>query len=281
VHEPLSVESGPLVMTVLPSLGGRVLQWTYFGQPILSGPDAHADNWGATYWTSPQADWGWPPVAAVDSGPYEVLPAEAGHLALASAPAQIGQRRFRIEKRFSPGPHATIDTEYRIVNLGADSFSMASWEISRVPPGGLTFFPTGSGVLTPIPPHGRLEPESDSGVSFYEHAGFLTGESLKAHADGQEGLLAHLVRGSNLLVLKLFQDSPPADQAPGEGEVEIFANLDGRYVEVEVQGPYVSIPPGGANSFSVRTSVVPVPPAVAADRHAVVALARAKAAELR
>jgi len=281
VHERLTVQSGPLVMTVLPGLGGRVLQWTYAGEPILSGPEAHADNWGATYWTSPQADWGWPPIVPVDSGPYEVLPAAAGQVALASGPAQIGQRRFRIEKRFSPGGPASIDTEYRIVNLGLDSFSMASWEISRVPPGGLTFFPTGSAVLTPIPPHGRLALENAGGVSFYEHAGFRTGESLKAHADGQEGLLAHFVRGPNLLVLKLFQDSPAVNQAPGEGEVELFANFDGRYVEVEVQGPYVSIAPGAASSFSVRTSIVPVPPAVAADRRALVALARAQAAELR
>jgi hypothetical protein len=282
VQKALSVKSGPLVMTVLPGLGGRVLQCSFDGRGVLTGPEAHPDNWGATYWTSPQADWGWPPVATVDSDPYEVLAADVpGGVVLSSAPARIGERRFRIEKRFSPRAHDCIDTEYRIVNLGEDAFSMASWEINRVPPRGLTFFPTGTRVETPILPHGELSFEEQAGVSFYDHLVFRAGESLKAHADGSEGLLAHWVRESSLLVLKLFIDSPPERQATGEGEIEVFANLDGRYVEVEVQGPCESIPPQGTSSFFVRTCIVRVSPEQAHDRTALVNLARATAAKVR
>lgn len=156
---------------------------------------------------------------------------------------------------------------------------MASWEISRVPPGGLTFFPSGAAVITPIPPHAELVLEEAAGVSFFDHAAFRTGASRKLHADGSEGFLAHVQ--ADLLFLKVFVDLPPERQAPGEGEVEIFANFDGRYVEIEVQGPYETIAPAGRTSWVVRTCVAPVPQALLADRAALVALARAKVAEIR
>ena len=267
-------------MTILPELGGRVQECAFAGKNLLSGPDAHPDNWGATYWTSPQADWGWPPVAAVDSEPYaQTEPRAGGEVLLASAPARIGHRHFRIEKRFVPRPHDCIDTEYTIVNLGEAPFSMASWEISRVPPGGLTFFPSGTRVQTPIPPHAELLLEEEEGVSFYDHATFETGPSRKLHADGSEGFLAHLA--GDLLVLKVFVDTPPEGQAPGEGEVEIFANFDGSYVEVEIQGAYESIAPRASSSWVVRTRVVAPSAAQLGDRKALVALARATAAEMR
>lgn len=285
MQTPLSVKSGRLALTVLPECGARVSQLTFDGRELLSGPEAHPDNWGATYWTSPQADWGWPPVVEVDSAPYEIVAAASPSEALlAGRPAAIGQRRFRIEKRFSARPEDCIDTEYRIVNLGSEPFAMASWEISRVSPGGLTFFPSGSNAITPIAPHAELVLEQELGVSFYDHAGFQTGLSRKVHADGREGFLAHLFPvgdGGDLLLLKIFPDSPPERQAPGEGEVELFANFDGRYVEVEVQGTYDTIAAGASSTFVVRTTVVPVPPGLRDQRPALVDLARAAVARVR
>lgn len=268
---------------MLPEHGGRVEKLTFAGRQLLSGPDANPDNWGATYWTSPQADWGWPPVAEVDSAPYAASTGP-GQLSLIGPPARIGERHFRIEKRFSACPHEGIDTEYRIVNLGDAPFAMASWEISRVPPLGLTFFPTGASMLTPIFPHAELLLEVEDGVSFHDHAAFVPGLSRKVHADGQDGFLAHIVTGhgqEDLLLLKLFVDSTPDRQAPGEGEVEIFANFDGRYVEVEVQGTYDTIAPAQVSSLRVRTVVLPVPPGLRADRPALVRWTREVAGRVR
>lgn len=270
VSTSLSLQSGRLSLTVLPQHGGRVQKWTFAGRELLSGPEANPDNWGATYWTSPQADWGWPPVAEVDSAAYTASE-DSAELCLIGPPARIGERRFRIEKRFSVCPNEGIDTEYRIVNLADSPLAMASWEISRVPPGGLTFFPTGASMLTPIAPHAELLLDLQDGVSFYDHAAFEPGLSRKVHADGREGFLAHVQPGQgqeDLLFLKLFADSLPERQAPGEGEVELFANFDGRYVEVEVQGTYDTIAPGQTSSLFVRTVVVPVPAGLRADRHA-------------
>ena len=67
----------------------------------------------------------------------------------------------------------------------------------------------------------------------------LTVRVLEA-ADGVGGFVAHAASG--LLFLKSFADVPPELQAPGEGEIEIYAN--NRYVEIEVQGPYAVIDAG-------------------------------------
>lgn len=273
------VESDSLKMEILPALGARVRSLRYQGTELLSGADQHADNWGATYWTSPQADWGWPPVAAVDTDAYGSLGVTGG-MAFRSQLAEFGGRRLHIEKHFRKAAGGTIDTEYVIENVGSSEFRMASWEISRVPAGGLTFFPTGTSEISPVPPHFELVMEKIEGTSFFDHAGFVPGKSRKIHADGSGGYLAHLAGG--LLLLKIFEDSQSEAQAPAEGECEIFANLDGKYVEVEVQGPYSLVKPGERSSFTVRTAVVELPQGLSrADRRGLRAFADSKVHLLR
>jgi hypothetical protein len=257
--EPLlSVHSHSLILKILAGKAGRVRSLEFMGTDLLSGPEVNPDNWGATYWTSPQSDWGWPPVQAIDGAPYEVLVA-GDVVSLRSPLAEFGGRSLVIEKHFRPGPHpCTIDTEYVIENRGTTSFRMASWEISRVWPGGLTFFPTGESEISPVAPHSFMPTEKAFGTTFYDHALFEKGQSLKLHADGKLGYLAHVT--GNVLLLKLFADTAPEQQAPGEGECELYANLDGSYVEIEVQSEYAFVEPGARSSFVVRTSACELPP---------------------
>lgn len=271
----LEVRSGKLCLTIKAEIGGRFAQLTYDGAPLLSGPEVNPDNWGATFWTSPQSDWGWPPIAAVDTEPY-LVKTTPKEILLRSGEVKLGAGTFVIEKHVAALPGDVIDVRYVIDNIGPGPLRIAAWEISRVLPGGLTFFPTGERELSPIEPHGRLELEKSEGCSFFDHGTFTPGHSSKVHADGREGWLAHLA-GSRL-ILKTFRDSSPDEQAPGEGEVEIFANLDGRYVEVEVQGPYVTIEQGARSSFAVRTHVATVSDAVAQNRAELVKVARRLAA---
>lgn len=258
MQNALSVQSHSLRMEILPGLAGRVRSLGFRGRELLSTQVINAANWGATYWTSPQSDWGWPPPEALDTAAYEVLTADDA-VALRSGVITVGLRRFVVEKYFRPGPHdSTIDTKYVIENRGSETFSMAGWEISRVPAGGLTFFPTGTHEISPIAPHSELPVKKAHGTTFYDHADFEVGKCRKLHADGTEGFLAH-VHG-DVLILKLFSDSPAERQAPGEGECEIFANDDGKYVEIEVQGSYDELAPGARSEFAVRTAVCELPP---------------------
>src|SRR5690606_26938028 len=251
------VKSGFLEMEILPDLAGRVVALRVEGENLLSDSEAHQENWGATFWTSPQADWGWPPVPEIDALPYEVLLSAADGISLRSRFTEFAGKRLFIEKHFKPGPRGSIDTEYVIENGGADEFRMASWEISRVPPSGRPLYPAVDARLTPVAPHSELLTEKFEGTPFYDHRGCEPGKCRKLHADGRGGYLAHLV--GRHLILKVFEDSPPGDQAPGEGECEIFANDDGKYVEIEVQGPYSRIAPGSRSSFLVRTQVAHLP----------------------
>jgi hypothetical protein len=254
----LVVQSGFLEMEILPELAGRVAALRAHKLNVLSGSEAHSENWGATFWTSPQADWGWPPVPEIDALPYGVIASGSDGISLRSRVAEFGGKKLVVEKHFRPAPHGCIDTEYVIENRGAVEFRMSSWEISRVEPGGLTFYPTGESEITPVAPHFELATEKFEGTTFYDHAGFEVGKCRKLHADGRGGYLAHLM--GRQLLLKMFEDSVATEQAPGEGECEIFANDDGKYIEIEVQGRYALIAPGSRSSFLVRTAILPLSP---------------------
>src|SRR5258708_7975900 len=55
-----------------PDVGGRVTSFRLGATDILAGPDVDAHNYGSTFWTSPQSDWGWPPPGEVDRDPYAI-----------------------------------------------------------------------------------------------------------------------------------------------------------------------------------------------------------------
>jgi hypothetical protein len=256
------LESGEVRLCYLPELAGRITELSLGGQNVLSRASTNSLNFGSTYWTSPQADWGWPPVAAIDSAPFRAEVSLGVHR-LVGPRAELAGGAVRLHKTYRPAPRAgSFDLGYLLENVGDRSLRVAGWEISRVVPGGLTFFPTGDAELSPIAPHAELQLERRAGFSCFDHAGFQPGLSQKVHADAKGGFLAHVVRSGAqpLLFLKTFADSLPEDQAPGEGEVEIFANQDGAYVELEVQGPYELLDPGQMKSLLVRWTLLPLEP---------------------
>ena len=237
--------------------GGRVTSLRRGGVEMLSGPDVDADNYGSTFWTSPQSDWGWPPPAEIDRAPYAVE-MSGGEIVLTGA----SQRALgvRVTKRFSVDrARGAFAMEYAIHNGSAAPKAYAPWEITRVPPGGLTFFPTG------MPASGTLRLDERAGASWFAHdaasiaPGALPAEGLKAFATGRGGWLAHAK--ARLLFVKRFDEVPREMQAPGEAEIEIYANP--RYVELEVQGRYATISPGACASWTVFWYVRELPPAVA------------------
>jgi hypothetical protein len=146
-----------------------------------------------------------------------------------------------------------IDVEYVLKNEDTVAASWAPWEISRVGPNGLTFFPTGSKtVKTDLPV------QNMNNVTWYQHpSAGLPASGFKFTADGSGGWLAHATSGG-VLMLKKFPDLTPEQQAPApEAEVEIYAAPG--YVEVEPQGPYTMLAPGASVSWTVRWYLRQVP----------------------
>jgi hypothetical protein len=230
------------------AIAGRIVKCALAGEDILTVAKNRDDNnWGSTFWTSPQSDWNWPPPAEMDPAPYRAR-LDGGTLVLESA--LIPATELVVSKRFSADASRGIVTvEYGIVNKGGSPRSVAPWEISRVASGGLTFFPMGDGQ--PWKGFQELLPLTIiDGVAWLPSGTVPAAADQKAFADGREGWIAHVA--GNLLLVKSFPGITTAQAAPGEAEIELYTDPGRTYVEVENQGEYVELAPGAATSWPVR-----------------------------
>jgi len=223
--------------------GGRVTALRFGGRNLLSEPAADAGNFGSTFWPSPQTAWGWPPLAEIDHGPYR---AELEPAAIVMRSAINPALAVQVEKRFAADARrAAVVFDFAIHNRGEAPTRLAPWQITRVPPGGLSLFPTGTGAFPPS----NLAVREALGVTWYAFDAAAVTDHQKLFADGREGWLAH-VDGDALLV-KTFAVVPRAAQAPGEAQIEIYANPSLTYIEIEAQGPCETIAPGASSSWRV------------------------------
>ena len=223
--------------------GGRVTALRLDGRNLLTGPEIDAGNFGSTFWTSPQSAWGWPPVPEVDHHEYRASIEESAIVMRSAPSASLG---VEIEKRFAADrARGALLFEYRIHNLGALPIQTAPWQITRVGPGGLTFYPSGEGAFPPS----NLGVQDALGATWYDYDKASITEHQKHFADGREGWLAHVDRDA--LLVKTFPAVPRAAHAPGEAQIEIYASPAHTYVEVEAQGAYETVEPGGALTWQV------------------------------
>jgi hypothetical protein len=227
---------------------GRIVSFSLAGKNVLTSPKNSEDNnWGSTFWTSPQSDWNWPPPAAIDPGPH-VARMVGNSVVVESAVAQnLG---LSVSKTVSvDASKGMVTIDYGIANKGTASRKVAPWEISRVATGGLTFFPMGGG--RPWKGMQELLPLSlQDGVAWFAAPVAPAGNDQKVFADGREGWIAHVA--GDLLLVKAFADTSPAQAAPGESEIELYIDPARTYVEVENQGAYVNLEPGTSSAWPVR-----------------------------
>jgi hypothetical protein len=131
----------------------------------------------------------------------------------------------------------------------------APWEVSRVPRGGIVFFPQGSSVT-----RGPLTIMQSGGIVWFDDGPMMatSPNGDKLYADGSGGWTAYVVGGN--MFLKKFADSPASAQLTGEGEVDIYPGNG--FLEYEVQGPAMNIPVNGTLPWSIEWRVVKVPTSV-------------------
>jgi len=250
---------GEASFTVDVSRGARITEFCVNDENILTTSAVNPVNFGATCWTSPQSQWGWPPPSEHDQQPFEVL-GTAPDLEFRSRPAPgsgiVISKRFRVDPE-----RETFSAEYTFENHSSGPQSFAPWEISRHPVGGLTFFPKGSGVQS----RSTLKFVEAEGAIWFEYDPTTITDHQKLFAHGQEGWAAHLDVSRRILLIKTFPQIDAAEQAPGEGQIELYADPDHTYVEMEQQGAYRSLEPGEKTSWKVvwrlrrlPTAIVPV-----------------------
>ncbi|HEY5283701.1 MAG TPA: DUF4380 domain-containing protein [Polyangia bacterium] len=240
--------AGTIVFAVDAAKAGRIVTFSLAGKNILtSAKNSEDNNWGSTFWPSPQSAWNWPPPAELDPNPYTAS-LNGGVLTVTSQP--FAALALAVTKQFSVDASTGVVTiQYGLVNHGTQALSVAPWEITRVAAGGLTFFPMGDGSPTKGM-QDLLNLQMSSGVAWFAYDAAAIANDQKVFADGHEGWIAHA--GGNLLLVKAFGDTPAAQAAPGEAEIEIYADAGHSYIEVENQGAYVSVAPGATSTWTVR-----------------------------
>jgi len=242
------------VVEVDPAKGGRITVFSLGGKNILTGPSANPDNYGSTFWPSPQSAWNWPPPAEIDPGAYTAR-VEAATLVMES---KVNTKvNLMVTKRFwIDRVNSELVLAYDMKNTSNTAAVWAPWEITRVAPGGMTLFELGAGGTAAVGTWIPTPLDSAAGWRWFDDAALQINNNMprKTFADGK-GWLAHLARADRLLLVKTFADVGVNGQAKDEAEVEIFVDTARKYVEVENQGAAGSLAPGESRVWTVRWSL--------------------------
>jgi hypothetical protein len=252
-EKPVSKENGiysfkaaNLTFEIDAKAGGRISAFKIGDKNFLSGKNINPDNWGSTFWPSPQSAWGWPPMAELDKMEYTGGIENNAVVLSSKKDSRLG---LVVKKEFTANSKDTsVTIRYTITNNSDTVRSVSAWEITRVAPGGLTFFPTGNGSKS-----GKLAPlmKDSIGITWYVYNADLVPEGHeKLMCDGSEGWMAQI--NNDVIMIKKWNDVPLEKNAPGEGEVEIYANPDKSYIEIEPQGPYTELAPGISSTWEMK-----------------------------
>jgi len=237
--------------------GGRLEAFALNGENCLSGKNINPGNWGTSLWPSPQEAWGWPPSQQLDNLTYSVV-SDSSEIVLRSQKdtkqAFVFTKAYKIDTK-----DTSLVVTYTILNDTTVAQKVAAWEISRVAPGGLTFYPTGDEPKRDV--LAALTKDS-SGVTWFQYDTTTIPKNgvPKLLTDGKEGWLAQANNG--LLLVKSFEDVAAGKYAPKEGEIEIYTNPDKSYIEIEQQGTYVELKAGEQIVYVVRYKLVKLPSSV-------------------
>ena len=239
---------GDVSMTIDAAHGGKILSYKYKDKEIIS-QSSWRESFGSTFWTSPQKEWNWPPVPEYDKNPYTVDECSDSHLLLTSQESE--RMKYRIRKEFKVNAaDNVIAVTYTIINESNETRQVAPWEITRVAnDGGLIFF---DAPIDGITPAGLLSFEAKEGAVWYRAD--EAPQNRKINADGK-GWLAYCSNG--LLMVKQFDDLTPEQPAPGEAEIQVYVNMRKTNIELESQGAYTTLEPGGQLHWTVRWSLLP------------------------
>jgi hypothetical protein len=243
-----------VILEVDAQTGGRVSKLSLAGADLMVTSGADPTTWGSVFWTSPRSAWTpqtWPPPVAIDNGPYTAT-LSSSHLVLSgSTDTSIG---VAMKKDYA----ADAASGWITINYTIDAtraLKAGPWEVSRVPRGGISFFPVGASLAA-----GPLTVTQSNGIVWFDDAAqsATSADGSKLTADGAEGWDAYVFGGN--LFLKRYVDQPASAQAPGEGEICIYPGTS--WLEFEVQGAYTSIAAGGSLPWKVQWRVVKIPSSV-------------------
>ena len=245
------LRAGPLTAVVSPDTGGRVTSLRYGGRELLAPRTVDTLTFGATFWISPQ-DWPWPPPAPMDRRPFR---AEVRNDTLWLDGPDAPTWGWHVRKALVARPaDTTLHLHYWLTNRTDTLRRAAPWVVVRLRKGGRAYFP-----VVGQAPHfdgGVVSQQAEGQYEVRVPAGYR-GRAQKISADGADGWVAY---DRNGLTLTTYAPNVTADRfAPRAGDVEIYVDDDTDYVEMEQQGAYEALPPGGTLHYATWWRVRPSP----------------------
>jgi hypothetical protein len=251
----LIIQQDLVRMEIMPNVAGRVSSLKYDNQELAVQVQMDKPkDWGTVLWSSPQSEWGWPPIDVLDNLPYRVENQD-DKLVLISG---IDKKSYQFSKTYMPAGKNAISVTYRIDNHAEHEKRVGALEVTRLPPEGDVIFPIGdttpiSGIFYPLPV------VLDKGLCWFPYDGAkIRDDHHKIMLDGREGWIAY--RNKGYVLVKEFKDLPPNVIAEGEREVEIFAHVDHTFIEIKQQGAAELLAPGKYLTWTVIWHVLKLPP---------------------
>lgn len=258
----LLIKQGSMRLEIMPKIGGRISSLQYDGHELLV-PIADIDkvtDWGTVLWSSPQSDWGWPPIDVLDNKPYRLSTEDDKVILTSEIDSRTG---YQFTKTYRPDGVDRIAVTYRITNHSNERKNVAPLEVTRLPSSGSLFFPAGDGDIS----NGLFYPldvQMIDGLTWFDYdRKKIRNDHHKMMQDGAEGWLAYIDKGH--LLIKEFSDSPAGTNAKGEGEIEIFAHVEHIFIEMKQQASLVDLDPGQHKDWTVIWHVKKLPDELAAN----------------
>jgi hypothetical protein len=237
-----------------PSVGARISSLKLDGTEFMYIDRSDID-WGSSFWPSPQAPWFWPPPQALDSAAF--TGGITGNAVILTS-GKDKRTGYIFSKKFRADDGDTsVTIDYVIRNAADKPQQVAPWAITRVLPGGLTFWPKGQGQDTGALAHLL---KLSGGALWFDYAAVKVPDTdAQAYGDGAGGWMAH-VDSRGIILVKKFADVPPDKQPKGENEIELYTDPKKRYQEIEHQGPMVTLAPGDSTVWEVKWYLRKLPP---------------------
>jgi hypothetical protein len=240
--------------------GARITEFSIDGTNVLTGSTVNAQFWGSTFWTAPQGDW-WTGMVPTNYAPIDYAPYMMSVGADSSVDAVGGTATFAtpmkevaVSKTFAADPTtSSVDITYTMTNKGTASIKIGHWEVTRVFPGGLTFYP--GGAAAPMS-YGPITLSKMGGYLWFDESKFPTGTAGKTWGDVPTGSswIAHVVPdpAGPLVLIRTFPDIPAGSAGAGDGAVEIFVGAVPNYEEIELHNSLLTLTAGESAPWKVR-----------------------------
>lgn len=245
-HDNYILRGADMELVIDGQMGARVTSFKLGVKEILGTEELHPIYYGSTLWLGPQGKWR-PKV--VDALAYTSVKENNKVLSLKSQKDSLNG--FSITKNFRIHvADSSVEIRYKITNISNRPKRVSPWEVTRVPTGGMVFFPKGGPKDVPTGHKGMpyLKIEDNMGIIWYPYDR-LTKSAEKLFMNGSEGWLAYA--RDETLFIKKFPVIDLSKVAPGEKNVEIYANKEKTYLELENQGRYQLLAPGSSLNYKV------------------------------